>query len=111
MGIDRILLAAGLDGSDVVPLDLFVVVASPELRDTAAAFLSQLRRAGVRADMVSTPRSVKAQFRTADRRGASGVAVVGEEWDSGRVAVRDLGTGTQEFISFEEVAEWAKSNR
>lgn len=111
MGIDRILLAAGLDGSDEVPLDLFVVVASPEMRETAAAFLSQLRRAGVRADMGSTPRSVKAQFRTADRKGASGVAVVGEEWDSGRVAVRDLGTGTQELISFEEVAEWAKSNR
>ena len=111
MGIDRILLAAGLDGSDVVPLDLFVVVASPELRETAAVFLSQLRRAGVRADMGSTQRSVKAQFRTADRKMAGGVAVVGDEWESGRVVVRNLATGTQELISSEEVAEWAKSNR
>ena len=82
-----------------------------DVNSPAATAYRGYLEAGVRADMGSTPRSVKAQFRTADRKGASGVAVVGEEWDSGRVAVRDLGTGTQELISFEEVAEWAKSNR
>jgi histidyl-tRNA synthetase len=111
MGVDRILLAAGLDGADVVPLDLLVVVASPELRETAASFLSDLRRAGVRADMAPVQRSVKAQFRTANRRMAAGVAVIGDEWEIGQVAVRDLTTSTQDLIASEEVAEWAKNNR
>lgn len=111
MGIDRILLAAGEDGSDIVPLDLFVVVASPERRETAARFVSDLRRAGVRVDMAPQQRSVKSQFRAADRRKAAGVAIIGDEWDQGRVIVRNLATSTQTEISVEEAAEWAKSNR
>lgn len=111
MGIDRILLAAGRDGADIVPLDLFLVVAAPELRETASRFLSDLRRGGVRADMTPDQRSVKAQFRAANRRMAAGVAIVGEEWESGRVVVRDLSTSTQDVMSLEEVAAWAKSNR
>jgi histidyl-tRNA synthetase len=111
MGIDRILLAAGEDGSDLVPLDLFVVVASPERREIAARLVSDLRRTGVRVDMAPEQRSVKAQFRAADRRKAAGVAIIGEEWDQGRVIVRNLATGTQTEISVEEAAEWAKSNR
>jgi histidyl-tRNA synthetase len=111
MGIDRSLLAAGDDGSRLVPLDLFVVVADPNRRETAARFLSDLRAAGVRADMTSGPRSVKAQFRSANRRRATAVAIVGEEWDDGRVVVRDLATSAQKAISIEEVAAWAKSSR
>ncbi len=110
MGIDRILLAAGLDGKDITPLDLFVVVATPERRETAAGFLSELRKVGLRADMAPEQKSVKAQFRAADRRGAAGAVIVGDEWSDGRVAVRNLATSTQELISLEEVPEWAKSN-
>ncbi len=111
MGIDRILLAAGQTGADIAPLDLFVVVASPELRERAAGFLSDLRRAGVRADMTPDQRSVKAQFRAANRRKATGAAIIGDEWNSSRVVVRNLTTSIQELISVEEVAEWAKNNR
>ncbi|MDH5372867.1 MAG: histidine--tRNA ligase [Acidimicrobiia bacterium] len=111
MGIDRILLAAGDDGTDVVPLDLFIIVAAPERREVAARFLSELRLAGVRADMAPEQRSVKAQFRAADRRQAAGVAIVGVEWEDDRVVVRNLSKSTQDVIKREEVAAWAKGNR
>ncbi len=110
MGIDRILLAAGQDGTGIRPLDIFVVVAAPDLRETAARYLSELRIAGLRADMTPERKSVKAQFRAADRRGAAGVVVVGDEWSDGLVAVRNLSTSTQELISLEEVPEWARNN-
>ena len=108
MGIDRILLAAGRDGTDTVPLDLYVIVADPDRREIAAMFVSELRRDGLRVDMASEQRSVKAQFRNANRREAPAVAIVGDEWDDGRVTVRDLITSTQEDVRVQEVAAWAR---
>ncbi len=108
MGIDRIVLALG-ETAQPPALDLYVVVAAPELQAAAAGLVSELRRAGLRVDAEPEGRSVRAQFRAADRRGAAGVAVVGEEWQDGKVTVRDLQSGAQEIIAVEEVAAWARS--
>ncbi len=105
MGIDRIILA--MAGSELPRiLDLFVVAAGPAWRDEAFAWLSRLRHAGIRADMALGDRSVKAQFKAADRRGARAVAVVGDEWATGAVTVKDLETGTQQVIPIEEITAW-----
>lgn len=108
MGIDRIMLALG-EVAEPPALDLYVVVAAAELQPAAAGLVSELRRAGLRVDTDPEGRSVRAQFRAADRRGAAGVAVVGEEWQDGKVTVRDLESGAQEIIAVEEVAAWARS--
>ena len=66
-------------------LDVFLVVASPERRDAADAFARRLRDAGVRCDLAAGTRSVKAQFKAADRRDAAAAA-----FDVAREAYRKI---------------------
>ncbi len=105
MGLDRILLA--LDETVAPTLDVFVVSAGEERRAAALDLVRALRAEGVRADLDLGDRSVKAQFKAANRRDAATAAVVGEEWDAGKVTVKDLATGSEEIVAIEEVGRWA----
>jgi histidyl-tRNA synthetase len=105
MGLDRILLAR--DQSPVDPvLDAFVIIADPERGVDARTLVRALRAKGFRADAVAGDRSVKAQFKAADRANAAHAFVVGEEWDGGRVMARDLATGDQQPLAVEEIETW-----
>jgi histidyl-tRNA synthetase len=106
LGLDRMVLTLSEVG-EARPLDVFVVVAG-DRRDEARRLTSDLRRQGIRADLEVEERSVRAQFRAANRREASGTLVVGDEWSEGKVAAKDLATGEQEVIPIEEVAEWTR---
>ena len=107
MGVDRIVLAMPAAEARS-SLDLFVVAADPAHRATALGLVRTLRSSGVSADLDLGGKSVKAQFRAADRRGASAVAVVGEEWASGRVTVKDLKSGAESSVEAQEVAAWIR---
>jgi histidyl-tRNA synthetase len=105
MGLDRILLAK--DELDLQPaLDAFVIVADADRRVDAQALVRTLRLSGFRADSAAGERSVKAQFKAADRARAAKALVVGEEWTEGRVTVRDLATGEQQRVAVEEIETW-----
>jgi len=107
MGLDRILLAR--EQSDPLPsLDAFVVVADPDRRVDATALIRRLRGAGLRVDTVAGDRSIKAQFKAADRARAANALVVGEEWDEGGVTARDLATGEQRTVALEEIETWLR---
>ncbi len=106
LGLDRIVLTLESEG-ETTALDLFVVVAGERYLE-AVRFVSDLRRRGLRVDMDVEGRSVKAQFRAADRRRAAGALVVGDEWTENRIMAKDLTSGVQEIISFEEVEPWAQ---
>jgi histidyl-tRNA synthetase len=54
-------------------------------------------------------RSLKAQFRAADRRRAAAVAIVGDEWDEGEVTVRRMADGEESRVPIREVAEWLRA--
>ncbi len=108
MGIDRILLASDIP-LDSPALDVFVVVVDESLRSQARLFVSELRAEGIRVDMTDTQRSVKAQFKEADRRRSVSAAVVGDEWNQNTVTIRDLATGEQSLIGVKEIAEWLKN--
>jgi histidyl-tRNA synthetase len=77
MGVDRIVLAMP-EVIDRAALDAFVVVAEPSLRAAAIDFVGRMRGAGLRCDLDLANRSVKAQFRAADRRRAMAAVVVGD---------------------------------
>lgn len=109
LGIDRIVLSTEDTADLPAVLDVYVVVADAELRGAALDLLSTLRRAGLRADTSPEQRSVKAQFRAADRNGARAALIVGDEWGEGKVAVKDLRDGTQLTMHSEEVAAWLSS--
>ena len=105
MGLDRILLA--IEESDPQPaLDAFVIIADAERRREAQALVRDLRGSGFRVDSAAGDRSVKAQFKAADRARAANALVVGEEWNEGRVAARDLATGEQRPVAVEEIETW-----
>ncbi len=108
MGLDRILLAREETKSGPA-LDAFVVIADAERAGDGQALVRRLRAAGLRADAVAGSRSVKAQFKAADRAGAAYALVVGEEWDDGRVAARNLATGVQDAVALEEIETWLRS--
>ncbi len=107
MGVDRITAAMPEVGGE--DLDVFVAVAVEARRTEALDLVASLRAAGVRADLDLGGRSLRAQFKAADRRRARAVAVVGEEVTEGRVTVRRLAGGDDEQIPIEEVAAWVTS--
>ncbi|KAA3636823.1 MAG: histidine--tRNA ligase, partial [Armatimonadetes bacterium] len=75
----------------------------------ARLLVSRLRAAGIRVDMSDAQRSVKAQFKEADRRRSVTAVVVGDEWNQNNVTIRDLATGEQALIGVKEIAEWLKN--
>jgi histidyl-tRNA synthetase len=105
MGMDRILLASMAEESGPA-LDAFIVVVDALLRTTARILTSDLRSAGLRIDMTDAQKSVKAQFKDADRSGARAAIVVGSEWADGDVTVRDLESGDQQVIPAKEINGW-----
>lgn len=105
MGVDRIILAMGERDLPRV-LDLFVTYAGPPWKDEAVRLVSRLRREGLRVDIDLGDRSLKAQFRAADRRGARTAVVVGDEWHQGIVTAKDLVEGSQTTVPVEEIATW-----
>lgn len=108
MGVDRIFLASDLAPSNV-RLDAFVIVASDDRRAEARRLVSELRGQGLRVDMPDTARSVKAQFKEANRSAAATAVIVGEEWSSGSVAVKNLETGQQQEIPVKEIGQWLQA--
>jgi histidyl-tRNA synthetase len=105
MGVGRILLAS--QTTDVGPrLDAFIVAVDDDRRQQARTLASTLRAHGHRVDMTDGPRSVKAQFKEADRSGASYVLVVGDEYDQGSVTVKTLADGEQQIIATKEISGW-----
>jgi histidyl-tRNA synthetase len=108
LGIERILLACDAEGVFPVsprPLDAFVVdtTGGSAARDLTAA----LRDAGLSADRAFDDRSMKAQFKAADRSGARWVLVVGpDEAESGTVSLRPLrGEGDQVTVPVDDVVD------
>jgi histidyl-tRNA synthetase len=71
-----------------------VVVAKPEAAGAAFSRVSRLRNDGVRAEMEQAGRSVKGQFKHADRIGARRVVIVGDE-----IEVKDMDSGEQREVA------------
>lgn len=93
-GIERILLA--LDEQPEPPRrDAFVAVADPDQRRRAMALATELRNAGLAAELDLAGRGLKGQLKHADRIGARQVLIV--EGD-GAVQLRDMRSGEQREI-------------
>jgi histidyl-tRNA synthetase len=90
-GIERILLA--LDKEEpAAGRDAFVAIADPGQRQRAMALAVELRRAGLSAEVDLAARSLKGQFKQADRIGARRVLILEAD---GSAQLRDMKTGEQ----------------
>ena len=103
IGMERLLMLLGEGGGASPAADVFLVTTSATLLPEAFRRKMDLVAAGVRAEMDYDGRSLKSQFRRADRSGAKVVLILGEEeWRRDAVGYRDMAKGIQEEIPVEE---------
>ena len=104
-GVERILLAAASQEKRA-SLDVFFVTLTPEARIPAMTLAGALREEGISADLDYGGRGMRAQFKQADRAGASYAVVIGEdELAQGVATLRDMASGEERAVP---VAEGAK---
>jgi histidyl-tRNA synthetase len=103
IGVERLLLLLGKGEGGGRAAEVFLVTSNSRFLDEAFRWKMDLIGRGVRVEMDYEGRSVKAQFRRADRSGAKAVVVFGDSEDSrGAVVFRDMAAGNQEEISKDE---------
>lgn len=112
LSIERLLLALEAEGIEIKnphTLDLYVVTIGEEARDYASVLLSQLRKNKLTVDMDYKARGVGAQFRDADRKGATYTIVLGEnELETGQVKLKHMATGEEVETSIKNLEEAIK---
>ena len=94
MGIERMIMVQDMRGvapDAPAPLEALVVTLGDEARMEGVKLVSELRAAGVRADLDHAARSMKAQFKYAGKLNVKKVVVIaGDELAKGVVKVRDM---------------------
>jgi histidyl-tRNA synthetase len=100
LGVDRVALALGEE--ETPPRSDVFVVAEGEERERALALVTELRRAGLGADLDLADRAVKGQMKQADRVGAR-YALILSGADTAKL--RDMSSGEEREIDPARVAE------
>jgi histidyl-tRNA synthetase len=97
-GVERMLLAAA-SRETTSSLDVFFVTLALEARIPAIKLAGALREEGISADLDYAGRGMRAQFRQADRTGASYAVVLGEdELAQGVCTVRNMSSGEEQAV-------------
>jgi len=112
-GLERLLIALEAHGvaipSSAKPL-VWLIAHGDAARDANAALIRELRANGIAADMDTSGRAVKAQFKMADREGAAYSIVVGEnELATNSVVLKDLKTTEQTTVPRDQIVSRLKS--
>ncbi len=114
-GLERIVLALDALGVPSVGrgIEVFVVDGlGPEGGTTVGGLVEALRADGFAVDRAFGGRSVKAQWKGADRSGAAVAVMVGrDELARDAVAVKDLASGAQEEVSRTDLVAWLTARR
>ena len=109
-GIERLLIVMEQTGVEIpaapVPT-VYIAGMDADCRKKAFALAAQLRLQGVNAEVDLMDRSVKAQFKYADKIGAKYVAVIGgNELAEGKANVKCMADGTNEMVAFEDMVTY-----
>lgn len=116
VGIERILNALEAQGEEIAlpeTLDVYIADLDNNAASAAAAFnlTVQLRAMGFRVEQDLLGRSLKSQFKQADRLLARFVVIVGgEEFQSGKVAIRRMADGEQSILPLADVKRFLLEN-
>ena len=109
-GIERLLIVMEQTGVEIpqpsVPT-VYIAGMDSECRKKAFQLSAELRKAGVIAEIDHMDRSVKAQFKYADKIGAKYVAVIGgNELAEGKANVKCMATGESENVAFSDMVAY-----
>lgn len=106
-GIERLLLVMEQTGVEVPKQDaptVYIAGMDAACRQKAFALATGLRVNGVTAEIDHMERSIKAQFKYADKIGAKYVGVIGgNELENGAMNVKCMATGESESVAFADV--------
>ena len=109
VGFERALLALQAFGSDLGADEapcVYVANAGKELRQNVFAITQELRAAGIVTEADYQGRSLKAQFKQADKVGAKLILVLGgDELVAGKVKVRDMQSHDEVLVDLANVVE------
>jgi histidyl-tRNA synthetase len=112
LGVDRTLLA--LDAEGVAPEQparaaVFFVPLGAAAKARSAAFVAQLRRDGVAADLAYGDRGMKGAMKAADRSGAAYAVVLGDrDLEAGEAQLKDLRSGEQAAVPLADLVSTVK---
>jgi histidyl-tRNA synthetase len=110
LGVDRVALALeARDGGSrdgVQPREGVFLVAEGDDRPRALALVTELRRAGVAADLDLGDRAIKGQMKQADRVGARYALILAGD---GKATLRDMRSGEEREVDPSRVAEEIRS--
>ncbi len=109
VGFERAMLALeafGVDPASDAPSCIYVANAGAELRDEVFALTHELRAAGIRTEADYQGRSLKSQFKQADKLGARLILIVGgDELAAGKVKVRDMVSHEEQLVDRSAIVE------
>lgn len=109
IGLERLILL--LENQEVeIPktdgLDIFVMSLGEKANSMSLRAVQAARKDGLVADRDYLNRSMKSQFKTADKLNTTLVITIGDqEVETGKVQVKHQGTGKQSEISFDDLME------
>ena len=113
-GIERLLIALEAQGVTLPktePKLVWLVSHGDAAREANWKLMAELRAAGIAADMDPSGRSVKSQFKVADREKAVYCVVVGEsELASNTVVLKSLATAEQTTVARSELVHRLKAD-
>ena len=114
-GIERLLLLmenTGAQFPEERKPDLYLAGMDGATRAKAFSLACEIRRGGASVETDLMERSVKAQFKYADKIGARFVAVIGEsEMQEGAVNIKKMADGTQTEVAFADILNFLEENK
>ena len=107
IGFDRLAELVGSDAPDLAQKpDIFLAALGSESQTLAFGWVCALGKAGIRAEMDMSAKSLKSQMKRADRLGAANVLMVGEnELQEGTAILRNMASKEQESIALDSLVE------
>lgn len=115
LGLERLLMlldSIGVNIENDDRPDIFVISQNQGLTDKCRDVVMMLRKNEIAADTDNTGRSLKAQFRYADKLAAKYVVVIGDtEASTGVVTVKKLADGTSEQTTIDNLVNYILEKR
>ena len=106
LGYERCVLAleaAGKEFPKAARCDVFIACVDESVRLAAFRLMQACRDAGVVAEMDHQGRSLKSQFKLADKTGARIIAILGpDELEQGQVKLRNMATHEEKLVKLED---------
>jgi len=106
MGLERLIMLLKAVGAEIVPplLEYFIIAQNDSVLNYCMDLVAKLRQKGVSADMDFGGKSVKSQFKIAERANAKNVIIIGDhEVERGVVRIKNQSDGNEKEKRIEEL--------